>query len=136
MWFLLFKKFCALSGNMEPTQKEHYLRLNNRPFKAIQNGTKRIEIRANKYKNISESFKPGDFIVFTNNETNQTMRCKVTRVNLYPTVRNLLEIEGLSHTLSSGLGLEEGIKSIESIGDYKNIINNHGVLAITLECIF
>lgn len=121
---------------MEATQKEYYLRLNNRPFKAIQNGTKRIEIRANKYKNISESFKPGDFIVFTNNETKQTMRCKVTRVNLYPTVRNLLEIEGLSHTLSSGLGLEEGIKSIESIGDYKNIINNHGVLAITIECIF
>lgn len=108
------------------------LRINPRAFKAIIEGSKTTEIRANKKKKISK-LKKGDRIVFKNYKSGQKILCKVERVTLYDTVRQLLEAEGTKHTLSSTNNLEKGIKSIHSISNYKEIIQKNGVFAIQLK---
>ena len=111
----------------------------SRPFNAIKQGTKRIEIRANKNnpgaKGSVNDILPGDIIIFTEIKTNNTIACKVLRKELYNSVRELLEKEGTEYTLSSTNDIEEGIKSVESIGDYKSLIKENGVFAIELELI-
>lgn len=109
----------------------HKILLRSRPFNAIKNGTKTIEVRANKkvgcldYAKISVA----DEIVFINQETGKTVKCIVERVTLYNDVRTLLTKEGVENTLSSGGDLESGIRSIESITDYKKVIAKKGVFA-------
>lgn len=112
-----------------------YLNLQERPFEAIKNRTKKIEVRANKNETSVNSINKiniGDTIIFTRNGTNEKIQCSVTRIVLYPDVRSLLLAEGTEQTLSSGKNLEDGIKSIESISDYKEQIAKNGVFAIAL----
>jgi len=52
---------------------------------------------------------------------------------LYKNVKELLESEGIEHTLSSTNNIEEGIKSVESIDNYKELIAKNGVFAIKLK---
>lgn len=115
----------------------HRILLRTRPFNAIRNSTKTVEVRANKkvgrlnYAQIAK----GDFIVFINQETRKSVKCLVERVTLYKDVRSLLIAEGVENTLSSGGDLEAGIKSIESITDYKKIIAEKGVFAYKIRLI-
>lgn len=110
--------------------------LNERPFEAIKNGSKKIEIRANK-KEISENsinlMQEGDKIIFTKLHSDEKISCVIERITLYNSTRELLEKEGTKCTLSSTDDLEEGIRSIESIGDYKELIAKNGVFAIELK---
>jgi len=53
--------------------------------------------------------------------------------SLASSVKNLLMTEGLNRTLSSGKNLEDGIRSIESISDYKEQIAKNGVFAIEVQ---
>lgn len=110
---------------------EHKLSLKSRPFNAILNRAKKIEIRANTEK--ISTIKVNDTIVFCNIETNKKLDCTVKRIEIYPTVRQLLEKEGTEYTLSSTNNFEEGIISIESISNYKEIIPKVGVCAIEIE---
>ena len=115
--------------------KKFYLSLRSRPFDAIEIGTKKIEVRANKNKHDENSvnlMKPGDVIVFTKENSKEKLECVIERVTLYRTVRELLLKEGTEHTLSSTDDIEEGIKSIESINNYKEYIKKNGVFAIKL----
>jgi len=115
----------------------HRILLRNRPFNAIKNGTKTIEVRANKrvgrldYAQILKN----DQIVFINQETGKTIKCIVERVTLYKDVRTLLTEEGVENTLSSGRDLESGIRSIESITDYKKAIAKKGVFAYKIRTV-
>ena len=104
------------------TEKIYYKNLNERPFNAILNGTKTVEIRANKKVYVGSSInviEPGDTIVFTKVGSNQKLRCVVERKTLYSSVRELLESEGTEYTLSSTNDIEQGITSVESISNYK-----------------
>ena len=107
--------------------------VNDRPFRAINNGTKKVEVRANRENTIISSIKTGDVIQFKNIITHETIHSIVSQVTLYRTVKQLLEREGIERTLSSKGTLEEGIKSIESISDYEAVIRDRGVFAIVLE---
>ena len=91
--------------------------VNDRAFRAIDKGTKKVEVRANRVNTIISCIKKGDMIQFKNILTYESVHSVVSRVTLYPTVRQLLEREGTEQTLSSKGTLEEGIKSIESISD-------------------
>lgn len=106
------------------------LGLNKRAFNAISNGSKTVEIRANKKGKICR-LGCGDEIVFENAEEGKIL-CKVERVTLYGSVRDLLESEGTKKTLSSTDDLEKGIKSIHSISDYERVIRRNGVFAVKI----
>jgi len=110
--------------------------INNRAFRALLNGVKRIEIRANKNNKDINSFNLvdcGDEVIFTNLKTHEKLKAVIKRKTLYQTIRELLITEGTRYSLSSTNDLEMGIKSIESIGDYKKLINKNGVFAIEFE---
>lgn len=116
--------------------KTFFLNLRERPFEAIKNGTKCIEIRANKNKksgNAVNLIKARDIIIFKNENSKEKLRCIVERIALYRNVRELLLMEGTEYTLSSTNDIEEGIKSVESIDNYKEIIAKNGVFAIKLK---
>ena len=77
--------------------------------------------------------RPGDIIIFTKENTNEKLKCTIEKISLYRTVRELLLKEGVEQTLSSTNDIEEGIKSIESIDNYKEYIRKNGVFAIKLK---
>lgn len=112
------------------------LGLRARPFEAIINGTKRTEIRANENKlskNSVNLMTEGDTIIFEKEGSGETLQCTVEKITLYPTVRELLLKEGTKYTLSSTDDIEEGIKSVESIDNYQELIKANGVFAIKLK---
>lgn len=110
----------------------YLLRLNDRAFSAINARKKRVEIRANTKTPVDyASIAPGNYIVFYNS-AGRRLACRTRRNTLYVSVRALLEAEGTEHTLSSTDDLEQGIRSIESIADYKQTIPLFGVRAIEL----
>lgn len=115
--------------------KEAELRINDRAFKAIKNGQKKVEIRANKKSSRTDysTIKEGDNIIFLSNKSHQKLSCVVVRKTLYSSVRELLETEGTTHTLSSTDDIEKGIKSVESISNYKKIISRNGVFAYEIQ---
>jgi len=113
-----------------------FLNLRERPFEAIKAGTKKVEIRANKKKKVGDAanlIKTGDIIIFKKENSEEKLQCTVERITLYKSVRDLLLAEGTEFTLSSTKNIEEGIKSIESIDNYKELIAKNGVFAIKLK---
>ncbi|MBI4144192.1 ASCH domain-containing protein [Candidatus Woesearchaeota archaeon] len=110
--------------------------LYERTFNAIKKGQKNIEIRANKNdfsENSINLIEEGDFIIFKKVGSEERLKCTVERKTLYRSVRELLEAEGTESTLSSTNNIEEGIKSVESIGNYKELIAKNGVFAIKIK---
>lgn len=109
--------------------------INNRAFKAIKNGTKKVEIRCTKLGDNHFDYgvlKNGDIIELTSFEGDK-IKCIVGDVNHYDSVEELLTLEGTKYTLSSTNDFNEGIKSINSISGYKEAIPINGVYAIHLE---
>lgn len=108
------------------------LGLNDRPFKAIKVGTKKIEGRTPKDESDKryEEMCPGDTLTFTNNTTAEVMTCEVLFVRHYDDVRSMLKIEGTKNVLSSGLEIEGGIKSYNSLEGYEERIKKFGIYAI------
>lgn len=106
--------------------------LNDRPFRAIKAGTKKIEGRAPKDASDIryDCMKVGDTITFTNSISQGVMNCEVLFVHKYPDVRSMLEVEGTKDVLSSGGSIEEGIESYHKLGGYKNRIEKYGIYAI------
>ena len=108
------------------------LSLNDRPFKAIKAGTKKIEGRTPKDENDKryDEMISGDTITFTNNVTNEQIVCGVLLIDKYSDVRAMLESEGTKNVLSSGLDIEGGIKSYNSLDGYEERIKKFGIYAI------
>jgi len=111
------------------------LELNDRPFKAIKAGTKKVEGRTpiNTEENIYEKMVFGDTITFTNNVTNEQIMCEILFVHHYNDVRKMLETEGIKNVLSSGLDVEGGIKSYNSLDGYEKGIKKFGIYAIVVK---
>lgn len=108
------------------------LNLNDRPFKVIKAGTKKVEGRTPKDSGDKryEVMVPGDTITFTNNVTNEIMVCEILSIKHYPDVKKMLETEGVENVLSSGLDIEGGIKSYNSLEGYEGRIKKYGIYAI------
>ncbi len=114
----------------------YYLELNDRPFKAIKAGTKKIETRVptNYDKTPYTELKAGDTITFTNNVTSEVMRVEISDVRHYPDVRTLLEAEGTRNTLSSGLGINGAIERYATVfSEYKENLPKYGIYAIEIK---
>lgn len=112
------------------------LELNDRPFKAIESGTKKIETRVpTSYdKTPYGELRAGDTITFTNNVTNEVMGVEILGVRHYPDVRALLEAEGTRNTLSSGLGINEAIERYDTVfPEYKENIPKYGIYGIEVK---
>ena len=111
--------------------------INDRAFKAIKNGTKRVEIRTS-FASIDKFdyglIKPKDIIEFKSSD-NQIIRCLVKEINHYDTIEKLLMFEGTRYTLSSTNDFEKGVKSINSLSGYKEAIKKYGVYAIHIKYI-
>jgi len=115
---------------------EHVLDLNPRPFESIKKGIKKIEGRTpiNNDANIKfDTWKAGDTILFTNNETNETMRVEILGVRYYKTVKLMLETEGTRNVLSSQGNVKEGIASYNKLEGYKSGIKKFGIYAIEVK---
>ena len=113
------------------------LDINDRAANAIKNGTKRVEIRANKinskfdYSNI----KKDDIIEFNSNSIG-IFYAKVKEVNFYNSLEELFMLEGTRYTTSSTNDKDEAIKKVEKIGNYKESIKQNGVYAIHIEYLY
>lgn len=109
---------------------------NNRPFKAILAGTKKVEGRTPTKSDRTpyNKLKTGDLLVIINNLSNETLKARVDFIHHYPDVKQMLEEEGPQNVLSSEpKTIEHGIKSYDSITNYKEAIKKNGIYAIGLE---
>lgn len=114
---------------------KYSLDINNRAFKAIKEGKKRVEIRTTKLGNNHFDYsilKVNDTILFTSYD-NEKIECIITEINWYKTVEELLMLEGTRYTLSSTNDYNEGIKSINSLEGYKEAIIVNGIYAIHIK---
>lgn len=112
------------------------LEINNRAFKAIKEKRKKVEIRVTK---IDDQFdyvviKENDIINFTSYD-GDNIKCRVSKVNWYKTIEELLTVEGTKYTLSSTDDFDEGVKSINSFPGYTEGMKQNGVYAIHIEVI-
>ena len=115
--------------------KLHVLGLWDRPFKALQDGSKQIEIRTNT-EQIPFDFNlinKGHRIQFINEMSGKKLLTKVISVTKYKSARLLLEDVGLGHSSSNPLNIDEGVKAIESHTGYKEGIKKNGLFAIKIE---
>ena len=99
------------------------LDINRRAFNAIKNKTKRIEVRATKLEKDSFDYKvlkENDIIDFTSDSEHLLVR--ITDINHYNTIEELLVMEGTRYTLSSTNDFNKGVKSINSLDGYKEAI--------------
>lgn len=115
---------------------KYTLDINDRPFKAIAAGTKKVEGRTpTKFdKTPFDKFKPGDSIIFANNVSNEVLKVKVVFVHHYPNVKEMLEKEDARNVLSSEpKTMEHGVESYNSLEGYKEGIKKNGIYAIGLE---
>ena len=113
----------------------HIMGLWDKPFKALRNRTKRIEVRTNT-KQIPFDFnyvKSDDKIRFVNEMSGDTFLVRVVIVKVYKSARSFLEAEGLTHSSSKPKSIEDGIKAIESHTGYKEGIKKHGLFAIEVD---
>ena len=108
------------------------LTLNDRPFKAIKTGTKKIEGRTPRDENDKryELMKPGDTLTFINNVTDEVMKVEILGVRYYPDTKSMLETEGTRNVLSSGLDIKGGIESYNNLEGYKERIKKFGIYGI------
>ena len=114
---------------------KYTLDMNDRPFRAILAGTKKVEGRTPTRldKTPFDKLKPGDSIIFVNNVSSEVLKVKVAFVYHYPGVRKMLEKEGVQNVLSSEpKTIEHGIESYNSLKGYQEGIKKNGIYAIGL----
>ena len=109
----------------------HELNLHPAPFKAIKEEKKTIEMRLNDEK--KSLIQIGDFIVFTNRENNEQIKCEVTNIFHYKNFDELYKNH--SKTL---LGYEENeVANPDDMLIYysRERIEKYGVLGIEIKLI-
>jgi ASC-1-like (ASCH) protein len=77
-------------------------------FTFIKNGQKTIEgrVRKGKYRLI----KSGDMITVYNKEETDSVNVRVKRVSMYPSIKDLLESEGVERVLPDVDNIKQGIE--------------------------
>ena len=108
----------------------YVLHLPERPFRAIQKGTKKIEGRVFRHTTPYHEMKAGDSITFINEDTGEKMEVDVLFVHHYPDVRIMLETEAVENVLSSGGAIQQGIETFHKFTRYKENIPIYGIYAI------
>ena len=68
-------------------------------------------------------------------ENHEKIMTVVQFVHHYPTIREMLESEGIENVLSKGLTIEEGIESYYAINTYKERVKSFGIYAIGIKVI-
>lgn len=111
------------------------LNINDRAALAIQNNTKRVEIRANKGKHDYSKLKENDVIEFNSNNLG-VFYVKVKEVNYYTSLEELFTLEGTRYTTSSTNDKEEAIKNVNKLDGYQDAIKKSGVYAIHIEYLY
>ena len=109
------------------------LDINNRAFKAIKEKRKKVEIRVTKLNGFDYSIINSDDIIRFTSYDSEDIKCRVIKNIWYPTIEELLTIEGTEYTLSSTNDFDEGVKSIKSFNGYEEGIKKNGVYAIHIE---
>jgi len=115
---------------------KYTLDINNKPFRAILAGTKKVEGRTLTQldKTPYEKLEMGDSITFINNESNEILKVRVAFVHHYSDVKEMLEKEGVQNVLSSQpKTIEHGVKRFNSLHGYKEGTKKYGIYAIGLE---
>ena len=115
----------------------HVLGLWERPFNAIKNRQKSIEVRTNTAQ-IPFNFnlvKVGDAINFVNEQTGEILFTKVNNVSKYGSAREYLEEVGFSNLSSKPTTMKEAISAIECHTGYKEGIKKHGLFAFGISLI-
>ena len=67
---------------------EHSMHLNNEPFQLMKNEVKTIEVRLNDEKR--QEIKSGDYIVFKNLTTEETLKVQVKEIVVFSSFQSLL----------------------------------------------
>lgn len=108
------------------------LHLPERPFRAIQKGTKKVEGRSPDSKeNKYEEMKPGDMLIFEHEETGEKLKTEILFIHHYSDIKSMLIAEGVKNVLSSEpKTIEHGIESYNSFTGYKDRILKFGIYAI------
>lgn len=117
---------------------KYTLTLPERPFTAIKNGTKKVEGRTiTGHSNVPyDKLKKGDILEFQNESTSGVLLTEVLYVNHYSTVKQMLIKEGAENVLSSEpKTVEHGIESYNSLTNYKENIEKHGMYAIGIKVV-
>lgn len=110
---------------------QHTLHLPERPFLAIQKGTKKVEGRAGSKDGRYKKYKTDDALTFINEDTGEELKTSISFVHYYKDTKSMLEQEGAENVLSSfPKTVEHGIESYHSIADYKERIGKYGIYAI------
>jgi len=111
------------------------LHLPERPFRAIQKGTKKVEGRSPDSKdNKYEKMKPGDVLVFEHEETGEKLKTEILFVHHYSDVKQMLLTESIENVLSSEpKTIEHGVESYNSLTNYKDRIPKFGIYAIGIK---
>lgn len=68
----------------------HEMRLNDKPFNLIKQGTKNIELRL--YDEKRKLLNEKDIIVFKNRSTDEELKVEVIKLHKYPNFKNFINI--------------------------------------------
>lgn len=115
--------------------KTHRLDLNNRAFKAIKDGTKKIELRSSNDDVNYNDFMINDKIIFKN-DNNEEIMCEIVLNNHYDTLEELLMLEGTRYTTSSTNDYNEAIVNVLKLNGYKERIAKNGINAIHIKYLY
>ena len=110
---------------------EHKMKLWAEPFNKIKSGKKDIELRLNDLKR--QLIKKGDYIIFTNNQTMESVRCEVVELFYYQTFEELYDKFDKTR-----LGYEEDeIVSPKDMEKFylKDEISKYGVVGIQIKIV-
>jgi ASC-1-like (ASCH) protein len=117
---------------------KYVLDLNGRPFRAIKDGTKKVEGRTPTSwdRTPYDKLQKRDTIHFINNVTNEEMDVNVLFVHHDPNTRIMLETEGVDN-VSSGepKTVEVGIERYNSLENYREAMKENGIYAIGVKII-
>ena len=109
--------------------KVHYMKLHDDPFKKIKNQTKTIEMRLNDEKR--QMLCIGDVIIFTNNVTNEMIKCLIINLHYFD------NFEALYQNFDKVvLGYNENEDaSFKDMEEYysQELIKKYGVLGIEIK---
>lgn len=109
----------------------HKIGLPERPFRAIQNGTKIGEIRTNVPQSGFDYFgvKAGDRIKFFHEETGEDFEIEVKKTIKTDSAKELLVKTGLEIMSSKPKSIQEGVNGIHKLTGYEEVIKGNGLIA-------
>lgn len=107
------------------------------PFRALQNGRKKIETRTKVPENMTlyEEMKKGDTISFEHEDTKEKMTMVIVGVRHYKNVSDLLDAEGQENVMSYDATREDAIASWDKLTGYTEGIKQYGIWAIEMKSI-